>query len=395
MASNQREIERKEKQLKKDKKQKAVIWIIIAVVVLVLAIMKVCEININSIKDRFTDENGAFTLTDGVTENNFPYTLDASQNVNIVNLNNKLGVLTPNSFTVIDSSDANTDYMFEHGYSNPILASAGIYSLIYDQGAKHYRLDTVSQAVYEMDSESSILCADVNKNGVVALATTSKEKSCDIKVYNKALKELFSYSISGGFIVDIALNDNAKKVAVAVVNSENAQLSTTVYSYSIAGNGSDEKVVKLPNTNIADIKYAGNNIWAVGDDFLGVIKGEKLVTSFEQGSINTVAFSFNQSGELALVYGKYSNSTEYVIAYVKPSGKVKNEIAIDSNVKSVCATTGLVTVLTNDDIVTYNLRNGEEKSRIATNDSAKSICKIGSGIYIQKQSIIIRGEEEE
>ncbi|MDE5964047.1 MAG: hypothetical protein K2G65_01430, partial [Eubacterium sp.] len=360
--------------------------IVIAVVVLALIIMKICEVNVNSIKDRFTDANGNFTLTEGVITDNFPFSLDASQNVIVTDFNNMLGVLTPNSFTVLDSKEASVNYAFEHGYSNPVLSTDGVYSLVYDQGSNNYRLDTTSQAVYEEETAKPILCADVAKNGTVALATTSKEKLCDVTIISKALKEEWSFGISDGYIVDIALNDSGKELAVAVVNSENAELVTTVYTYRAGGSSTGE--VQLPSGTLAKIKYSGGNIWTVGDTYLGVIKKGEYVSVFEQGSINTNCYSFTSSGDLLIVHSGYSNSTDCTLSYVKSNGKVKNDISLAANIKDVSATAGLVYVLTTDEIISYNYKNGEEKNRYDNNDSVKSICALGSSVYTHKQSVI-------
>lgn len=387
MAGNQRKIEREERREKREKKHKLIVWVLIAVVVLALIIMKICEVNINSIKDHFTDAEGNFTLTEGVVTDNFPFSLDASQNVMVTDFNNMLGVLTPNSFTVLDSKEASVNYAFEHGYSNPVLSTEGVYSLIYDQGAKNYRLDTTSQAVYEEETAKSILCADVAKNGTVALATTSKEKLCDVTIMSKALKDVFSFSISEGYIVDIALNESGRELAIAVVNSQNAELVTTVYTYSVGGS-TEGKAVSLPSGVLAEIRYSGKNIWAVGDDYLGVVRKDEFVPVFEQGSINTICYDFTSSGDLLIAYGGYSNSTDCTLSYVKPSGKVKNDISLAANIKDVSATAGLAYVLTTDEIISYNYKNGEEKGRYENNDSVKSICSLGSTVYTHKQSVI-------
>lgn len=387
MAGNQRKIEREERREQRERKHKLIVWIVIAIVVLALIIMKICEVNVNSIKDRFTDANGNFTLTEGVVTDNFPFSLDASQNVIVTDFNNMLGVLTPNSFTVLESKEASVNYAFEHGYSNPVLSTEGVYSLVYDQGSNNYRLDTTSQAVYEEETAKSILCADVAKNGTVALATTSKEKLCDVTLISRALKEEWSFSISNGYIVDIALNDSGKELAVAVVNSENAELVTTVYTY-IAGGSDEGEAVQLPSGTLAKIRYSGANIWTVGDTYLGVIKKGEYVPVFEQGSINTNCYSFTSSGDLLIAYGGYSNSTDCTLSYVKSNGKVKTDISLAANIKDVSVTAGLVYVLTTDEIISYNYKNGEEKNRYDNNDSVKSICALGSSVYTHKQSVI-------
>ena len=103
MAGNQREMRKKELKAKKDRKNKTIIWIIIAIVVAVLIVMKVCEININTVKEHFTDSSGKLSISQNVEKNNFSYNLDSSQNVTVKNINNKLGVLTPSTFTFIDT----------------------------------------------------------------------------------------------------------------------------------------------------------------------------------------------------------------------------------------------------------------------------------------------------
>ena len=225
MAGNQREMERKNRKSRKDRKNKIIAWVVIAVIILVLAIMKICEININSVKDHFTDSNGNFTLTQGVVDNNFPYNLDSSQGVVMKNVNGKLCALTPTGFSVINSKNAEEEYAFSHGYLNPLLKNSGIYTLLYDQGAKQMRLDDTSGNVYQHSIDSNILCADVSKNGNVAYSATSDEKKCIVSVINKSVKQKFECAVSYGYVVDVSINDAGNKLAFVAVNSENARLN--------------------------------------------------------------------------------------------------------------------------------------------------------------------------
>lgn len=386
MAGNQREMQRREKREVKDRRNRIIIWSVIAVIVAVLVVMKIFEINVNSVKDRFTDENGKLSLTQGVSVNNLPYNIDASQNVKMTNFNNRLGILTPNKFIVFNTKSAEAGYVFEHGYSNPVSASSGIYTLVYDQGGSSYRVDTVSEQVYEEELDNTIFCADVSKNGTAAIATASEEKLCDIKVFSAALEKKLDISLSYGYIIDIALSDNSKQIAAAVVSSENAQLKTTVYFYNL--DGSEAGSVQLPSGTLADIRYDGKTLWAVGDSYLGIIKNFKYEDVYKQGTINMKCFNYNLSGDIITAYGDYTNSTEYTVACVKSSGKIKNEFNITGNVKSISANDTLVSVLMSDETVSYSINSGEVKERAPASDAVKSICRIGSAVYIHKQSVI-------
>lgn len=394
MAGNQREMERRERRAQKDRRHKKIIWILIAVLVLVLIIMKAFEININSVKSFFTAEEGSSSIVQDIAEDNFPYNIASSTGVSILNINNQIGILAPSSFTVLSSKDAEVEYMFEHGYSNPVLESEGIYSLIYDQGAKSFRLDTAGKAVYQEQSANTILCADVSKNGTVAIATTSKDKLCDITVYSKSLEKEMHISTSAGYIVSIAVSENGRSIAAAVVSGENASLKTSVYVYDIRDAKPGREII-LPKGNIIDLSYCSGNILVVGDSYAGVIKeAEKYEDIYAKDKISIRCISYTPSGDLILVYNSYNNSTDNVIAYIKKNGKIKNEISISGNIKSVSAGSSLVSVLTNSEIVSFNLSSGEQKGKAEIDDSGKSICTVGSEIFVHRQSLIDRIEAE-
>lgn len=395
MAGNQREMERKEKRAKKDKRNKTIIWIVIAVIIVILAVMKICEVNINSVKDRFTDENGNFTITNGTVEDNFPYNLDSSKGVVLKNVNKKIGILTPTSFTVLDSGDGDVQYTFDHGYSNPIMRESGIYVLIYDQGAKSFRLDTTKEAVYETQAKRNIFCADVAKDGSVAYATTSSEKKCDIYVYNHSLKEKLSVSISEGYVVAIAISDNSAKLSYVTVNSENAQLKYTLHTMDIR-DGEETASLALPRGNVVDMDYSSGNVYVIGDSYISVVTNQKnLKEVYAQGTINTEAYTFTSSNDLIIAFNGYANSTDNTLARVNSNGRIKAQVDVTGTVKSVSASSSAVSVLTGSEILSYKLYNLNQTESAVCDDSVKSICRMGSDIFIHRQSLLDRNEAEE
>lgn len=395
MADIQREFERQERRARKDKRKKIIIWIIIAVVIVILAIMKISEININSVMNRFVDSDGKLNVSAGISDDNYPYTLDASQNVSLVNINNKLGVMTPNSFTVLDSKTAEVEYGFQHGYSNPVLETAGVYSLVYDQGGDIFRLDTISASVYEEDTDNSIYCANVSKDGDVAVATTSKDALCCITVYSKTLKELFSVNTSDGYVVSVALSDNGKKVAFATVQGKDANIVTNVSVYNVSSGTKCYETVLLPQGSVIDLSFCGNNLYVVGDTYAGVItKSGEYKDVYEKDSISTRCFCYSPSGDLIIAFNSFSNSTDNTVSYVKKNGDIKTAISVSSNVKSVTASSSLISVLTNSEIISYSISNGEEKEKIVVDDAVKTICRMGSEVFIHKQSVIDKSEVE-
>lgn len=312
----------------------------------------------------------------------------------VKNINNKLGVLTPSTFTVIDTKKAVAKYTFDHGYSNPVIKTSGIYSLLVDQGSTKMRLDNTSENVYENELKGNILCGDVAKNGNTALATLSGDKLCNVTVYNKSLDKKMSYDLDYGYIVDIAINNSGSKIAFVALNSKNAQLKAKLYTMNV-GTSEPKAILDLPNCNVLELKYNSDNLYVVADDYIGIVSNQKkLKTVFECGKINTVCYTFTPNDELVLAYNDYSNSTENKLVRVRVGGNTKSETTVNGNIRYISASPSVVSVLTDSNIVTYSLGNMKQKKRVSVDDSVKSICQMGSAVFIHRQSLIERNESD-
>ena len=312
----------------------------------------------------------------------------------VKNINNKLGVLTPSTFTVIDTKKAVAKYTFDHGYSNPVIKTSGIYSLLVDQGSTKMRLDNTSENVYENELKGNILCGDVAKNGNTVLATLSGDKLCNVTVYNKSLDKKMSYDLDYGYIVDIAINNSGSKIAFVALNSKNAQLKAKLYTMNV-GTSEPKAILDLPNCNVLELKYNSDNLYVVADDYIGIVSNQKkLKTVFECGKINTVCYTFTPNDELVLAYNDYSNSTENKLVRVRAGGNTKSETTVNGNIRYISASPSVVSVLTDSNIVTYSLGNMKQKKRASVDDSVKSICQMGSAVFIHRQSLIERNESD-
>ncbi len=389
MASNQRENARKEKQREKDIKVKKIIWIILIAVVLILAAMRFAEIDFASLKEKFTDENGKFTISQNVQTNAYPYSLDSSDNVKVHCVNDKVNVLTETSYTVLNPNDAQVMYTYNHGYSNPILSFSGNYSCLIDQGSNRFRLDTNSENVYETKLDNKILCASVSKNGNVIYAVESKDAKSTVYVVNKSLKKLMSFDVNEGYVVDTAIDNSGKKFAYAVVNSKNAKFITTVYTINM----NDEKPIasfEFAQTYAVDLHYSSSSdLYFIGDNCVSVISSQKKLTEvFKKNKVHTVCVNYTKNDELIYVYSDYSESSENSVAYIKSSGKIKTNIDLKQKAKYVNCSSNEICVLFSDKVVTYSLTKGEMKKEIKCDDSLKSVNKLSSRIFVQRGNLI-------
>lgn len=385
MATNQREIERKEKKEKKQHKNTLIFWCVVLVIVLVLLIMKLCEIDYTELKNQISAKiSSSQSVSD---DEKFPYVLESSEGVAITELGNKISVLNDENISVVDSSDAKQIFIDEHGFANPVMNVGGSYSVAFDQGSNKYRLDTQKGNVYKSTADNTILCAAVSGSGTVAMALTSSEAKSEIAVLNKSLDEKLRYSVSAGYVTDIAVDDNANRIAFSAVYSENATFYTTVYTMNV-GDTSPKAEFTYPST-VLDIRFSGSKLFVIGTDFVSVIssmKNEEKV--FEQGSINTVSFFYNSSGNLVLAYTEYTGQTDNKIALIQPSGKVKTDITLGTDIKDISASSSEISVLTDDSVIVYSISKGEVKNQYSVDDSYSSILQMSSKIFAKHRSYI-------
>lgn len=389
MASEQREKERLAKKEKKNKKRRIIIWAVIGAVVLVLLVMRVAEIDFSSVKD-----GSAFGVSDS-QDSGFPYKLSSGSDRYFGSVGSDICVLEDSSYTVLDSSDADVKLSFEHGFSNPVIKTAGSYSLLYDQGGNSYRLDSDSENIYQEKTDNQLLCADVSDSGAVALATTSSDSLSTVYVYNKSLKQKFAYNVSDGYVTSVAVDSRGSRIAFAAVSSENARFKTVVYTMSI-DDTTPRAQFEYIGSSVLELRFSSTDLFVVGSDFVSVIdslKTEKQV--YEQGSVGAVTYSFTSNGNLIYAYTAYSGSADNNISVVKPSGKVTEVVSTDSAVKDVTGNSSRVSILTAENVITYKISNSKVLAEYKVDDSYSSIQQISSDVYARRQAVVERlGSEQ-
>ena len=384
MPSNQRENERKSRKRNRELKIQRIVWSVIILVVAILIAMKVVEVDFNSVKNRFVDDGGKLNVTENIEVSAYPYQLDSASSVNVVNQNDKLNILTDKTCTILNPKDAKVIRTVDHGYSNPVLKTAGNYFCVYDQGATRFRLDTFQKRVYEQELESPVLCADVSKTGNVIYATSSKESKSTLTVVNKSLKKLMNLDVNEGYIVSVAIDESGKRCAYVTINSKNAKLVTTLHTINV-GDDSARATFDFTSVNILDMKYCKSDLYFIGDNCVyTVVSQKKLKEPFKAGSANTVCFGYTKDSELLYVYSDYTSANENHLVKIKPSGRKGKSIELSKRPKFISSSGNEICVLFTNSIKIYSLSNGSDKGSFKCDDGVKYAYKLSSRVFVNK-----------
>ena len=384
MASNQRENARKTKKRNKQAKAQKIIWAVIILVVAILVVMKIVEVDFNSIKGKYIDSNGKVNVSDTIELGPYPYQLDSSSGVKLNYQNDKLNVLTDTSCTVLDPKDATELNKFEHGFANPMVCCAGSYFVTFDQGGLKLRLDNLKKAEYTDTLTEPVLTADVSETGNVIYATASKDNKSTVYVLNTSMKVVMKHDVNEGYVVAVAIDYSGKRCAYATVNSKDAKLVTTVYTINVGDEG-ERASFDYPGTNVLDLSYCSDDLYFVGDNAVYTVTSQKKQHEvFKTGSSNTVCYCYSKDGELIYVYSEYSSANENHLVCVSTSGRVKKRIDLSKRPKSVSSVSNEICVLFGGNIKIYSLTSGDEKVSFKCDDSVYAAYKLSSRVFVAK-----------
>ena len=245
-----------------------------------------------------------------------------------------------------------------HIYAKPGISINGERVVVFDRSGKSFMLINKDKLIYEGEAENTILCAEYGCDGNYALGTQGNGATSTLNVYDKLNKNIFQWNCAHEHIVSIALSDNGRYAGVAVLGAENGELFTTVQYF-----GFDYKETlntqKISGVTPLDMEFTKFNMLTLLTD-KGVYTIERKadayesVASFYSSEFNSCDFSDN--GKYIVTLAKYGSENVFEINLFSKSGKIKETISVDFEIKSTRMSDNYIFALGETKIMVYNLR---------------------------------------
>lgn len=164
---------------------------------------------------------------------------------------------------------------------NPQVDVCGNYLTVYDKdGTSIYIMDDTG-VKGSMETTRPIGQVHIAEQGTIAVLTT-ETSSCHIQLYDKTGKALAKGEIhieNSGYPLDIALSDDAQKMAVAMLDVTTGKVKTTIgfYNFGSVGQNEIDNIVgsySYSGTFIPRIEFVANDrLFAFGDNLMLVFEG--------------------------------------------------------------------------------------------------------------------------
>jgi len=277
----------------------------------------------------------------------FPVAVEGNSVLAMSEVNQHMVMLTDTSVHFYNSS-ASRVVTRNHPFSDPTMHTAGRYALITEVGGSRFRLETRRETVLSMELENrKIYASCVLSSGMVAVVTDSASQSylCEIQVYNRRGKSIFTYQCRKYLLTSISLAANGKGIAAVGTTAEGGMLKSVLLMF----NFSDTEPIEYSGSDLLlyDVNYYSSGaVLAIGDKEIWVLPARgNAVEKITLNGFEPIGYSAcpTLSG---LVLRRSGSTGDSYLWTIDGSGTVWKSKQMEGNFRSVSCQSSEVLVLT-------------------------------------------------
>lgn len=268
--------------------------------------------------------------------------------------------------------------------ATPYTQVSGDYIMLADINGKTLKTFKKEKVITQLETENKIICAKVNNNGNIAVATDQLGYKGMVTLYNKNGKEVFKWHSGSGYIGDIDISSK-KRIAVAQIMTDKEKVYSKIVSINPGSDKEPETIAEVEGI-VMKLKYRDNGkLVAMSDK--GVFcfkKSGKLDFSTDFGGRIPSKCNIENENNMVFAFDSGQNST--ILESYSASGKLRGSFDAKSEVSSMDVNGECIVAVKRDSIVRINPK-GVVKEEIKANKDVKGIR-----IFQNRSKILVVGD---
>ncbi len=263
--------------------------------------------------------------------------------------------------TAVDylSSDGKRIASNAHLYSQPVMLNNGNTVFVYDKGGSEYRIEKKTAVYNNFDVNGTIITAALGKNSNYAFVLNEDSGyQSHLFVYSSNGKKKFEWGSKSDYCIKIALSDNGKSAAAAVLGVENGVYYSKLHFFDF---NSDEVryTAVFEDITVFDIEYLNNKeivVWTDNGIFRLDKEGNKTAVS-EYFASALRHSSTTRNGLKVLGIARHGNDNNSRISVFNKKYKELYSRDFTSDISGVEADKKYVAVMLEDSVNIFDSRN--------------------------------------
>ena len=348
-------------------------------------------LNLDSIKRWFNYR--ALMLSDSGQAEAFVY--DGSLEDTFAVLDGDLLVCSQNAISLYSGSG--TQYVSQPvSLENPVVDTNGSLAVVYDAGGSSLYVLGQRALIWSDSGLDGILSARLNHSGMLTVVTQASGYRGVVTVYNSAYEAVASIQLSSAFVMDAALSDDGRTLAIVTIGQQNGAFSSNLVLYTLnsaqgtVGESSSftaDLTASLGGNVVLDLRHTDELVWTLGDQGLAITDHEGKSASANWSNQYLKLYDLSGDGFAAALLGKYRAGSQATLQVIDDTGTVKGSLDLNQQVLSLSAAGRYLAVLTGDRLDIYTSDLSLYSSLEGTQGARKVLLmEDGSAILISEDS---------
>jgi len=321
-------------------------------------------------------------------EGKFPLYVPGSSEYQMGAADGKLAVLT-DSYLYFYQTGGGQVSARQHTYGSAMLQTAGSYTLVYESGGEHFRLDTPSKQIFEKTAADPIIFGRVSDQGKVALVTGSETGACKMLVFNAKGQQLYARNCVED-LSDICFHKDGGGCYAVSVFMQEGTLKSVVNSYSFTEKEDLWHSQTLDMLAVSVYNTSEGNTFVFGDTRCAFLDAQGKVTGIYEYPKSLSGCAFRDQTAVLLLSDQERRSSSVVIL----DGNTQSPVvrSYEKEIKAVgllSDSTVLVQLRSKLERLSETGRVLEEKE---ISDSYEGFSTVGSYIFLHGYQHIDRTE---
>ncbi len=324
--------------------------------------------------------NGRFvSLFADRTSKDFSVSTNSDKIYDFRPFNDGFALLTDNGISFVrKNGDTSSSQQFT--YSSPSVEINGDRVVVYDRGNTSYSLMKNEKLYSQQKTDSRIIDFALSKKDNYAIAVKDEKAKSVLFGMDARGKVIYQWNCPEGYISDVAITPNGGKVAVTVIDSENAVLSSTVYVLDFEYDSAYAQFEYKAETVLGAKFLSDRKIQVVTDKNVYCISGKDQNVVSEYGTDDIYYCDFSEK-YTAVVTKDYSSDDFFTLLLFAKNGKLKSTVELSGKVRGLSVSDKSVSVLFADKTETYSKR-GKLVGRIENINHYDDIALVGNFVYV-------------
>lgn len=361
---------RRENKVKNIKRSLSLSLVLALIIVAALAGLKVAEktsVEALSSKDK--------------QSSSYPVSFSTNDIRDVREVGNNIVVLTRKFATVLDKG-GNIVREIPVSYGDAALFTENSRVLIFDRLSNKYTLADKNGSITERKSNKSskIYNAVVTDKGQVLMSLKSDNSSSLVSVTDKNGEDIFVWSCTQEYIIDLSLSENGRTLYCAGISADGGEMYTKVYAIDMKKG--QEKSYTLPSQSVLNLNSVSSdkfNVLTTDGLYLFDPDKEEMLVNSVQFNSDIICRADDEKGNFAVVTHSASDLSRDILTVYSEKAEEKFSISVQDGIQDICINKDEVHLLYSGSVV--EVRKGKVTDTLTFENKAVGLCENSGQIY--------------